>query len=288
VTLVYIGSSRFALAVLDAAGFEPALVVTRPPAPRGRGRRIEPTPLAAGARERGFDVREPERLEDLAGEFAALRPELLCLCAYGAMVREPLLSDYEILGVHPSLLPRWRGAAPIERALMAGDERTGVSLLRLVAALDAGPVCAVGELAIEPGDDFGTLSARLAALAGGMLTHALGGPRTYVSQDERAGVTYADKITAAERVLDPGRPAVELERTVRALRPHIGARLPRGLGVVRARVATGPELEPGELRVREGRLCFGATPGTLELECVKPPGGRTMDAAAYVRGHALS
>jgi methionyl-tRNA formyltransferase len=288
VTLVYIGSSAFALAVLDAAGLEPALVVTRQPAPRGRGRRIEPTPLAAGARGRGLEVREPERLEDLAGELAALRPEVLCLCAYGAMVREPLLSDYEILGVHPSLLPRWRGAAPIERSIMAGDERTGVSLLRLVAALDAGPLCATGELAIRPGDDYGSLSARLAALAGSMLAEALRGPRTYVPQDDRADVTYADKITAAERVLDPGRPAPVLERTVRALRPHIGARLPDGLGVARARVAAGPELEPGELRVREGRLYFGASPGILELECVKPPGGRAMDAAAYLRGHAFS
>jgi methionyl-tRNA formyltransferase len=201
-------------------------------------------------------------------------------------VREPLLSDYEILGVHPSLLPRWRGAAPIERALMAGDERTGVSLLRLVAALDAGPLCAVGELAIAADDDYGALSARLAALAGSLLAEALRGPRAYAPQDDGAGVTYADKITAAERVLDPGRPAVELERIVRALRPHIGARLPDGLGVVRASLAAGPKLGPGELRAHEGRLCFGATPGTLELELVKPPGGRSMDAAAYLRGHA--
>jgi methionyl-tRNA formyltransferase len=286
VRFVYIGSSAFALAVLDATGLEPALVVTRPPSARGRGRRVEPTPLAAGARERGFEVREPARLEQLAGELAALAPDVLCLCAYGAMVREPLLTDHEIVGVHPSLLPRWRGAAPIERAIMAGDDRTGVSLLRLVAELDAGPVCAMAELPIEPGDDHGTLSERLSELAGGMLAAALRGPREYVPQGP-GEATYAAKIRAAERVLDPRRPAVELERTVRALRPHIGARLPNGLGVVRARLAGEAALEPGTLAVRDGALCFGATPGALELECVKPPGGRAMDAAAYLRGHAV-
>jgi methionyl-tRNA formyltransferase len=285
VTLVYIGSSAFALAVLDAARLEPALVITRPPAPRGRGRHVGPTPLAAGARERGLEVCEPERLEQAAGEIAALAPELLVLCAYGALVREPLLSDHEILNVHPSLLPRWRGAAPIERAIMAGDERAGVSLMRLVAALDAGPVCAAGSVAIEPGEDYGGLSTRLAALGGELLAAALGGPRDYVPQDE-AAVTYAEKITAADRLLDPGRPAVELERTVRALRPHIGARLRNGLGVLRAHVSDA-EAPAGTLIARDGRLCFGATPGTLELESVAPPGGRPMDAAAYLRGHAL-
>ena len=284
-TLVYIGSSAFALAVLDAARLEPALVITRPPAPRGRGRRVEPTPLAAGARERGLQGREPERLEEVAGEIAALAPELLVLCAYGALVREPLLRDHEILNVHPSLLPRWRGAAPIERAIMAGDERSGISLMRLVAALDAGPVCAVASLAIGPREDHGGLSARLAALGGELLAAALGGPRDYVRQDE-AGVTYAEKITAADRVLDPGRPAVELERTVRALHPHIGARLPNGLGVLRARVSD-VAAPAGELVARDGRLCFGASPGALELEAVQPPGGRPMDAAAYLRGHGL-
>ena len=285
-TLVYIGSSVFALAVLDAAQIAPALVVSRPPSRRGRGRRTLPTPVAAGARERGFEVREPERLEELADELAALRPELVCLCAYGAMVREPLLSEYEIVGVHPSLLPRWRGAAPIERAIMAGDDRTGVALLRLVAALDAGPVCATGELAIEAGDDYESLSGRLSALAGTLLAAAVRGPRVYADQDP-SGVTYAAKIAPAERILDPGRPAAELERVVRALHPHVGARLRDGLGVSRARVAAAPELEPGALRAHEGRLYLGATPGTLELERVTPPGGRPMDAAAYLRGHAV-
>jgi methionyl-tRNA formyltransferase len=285
VSVVYIGTSSFALSVLVASRLRPALVVTRPPAARGRGRRLAPTPLAAGARELGLELREPERLEDLAGELAELAPDVICLCAYGALVREPILSEHEILGVHPSLVPRWRGAAPIERALMAGDEVTGVSIIRLVAELDAGPVCGAVEVAVDPDDDYGSLSERLAALGGALLADAVAGPREYVAQAED-GVTYAEKLTAADRLLDPARPAVELERTVRALRPHVGARLADGLGVLRARVAR-EAVPPGALEERDGRLLYGASPGALELSVVQPPGGRPMDAAAYLRGHAV-
>jgi methionyl-tRNA formyltransferase len=287
VRTVYIGTSRFALEVLEASGLEPALVVTRPPSARGRGRHLEPSPVAVAARAVGLAVREPERLEEVAGEIDALAPDLVCLCAYGALVREPLLSRHEILGVHPSLLPRWRGAAPIERAIMAGDARTGVSILRLVAELDAGPVCAIAELEVAGGEDYGSLAARLAPLGGALLAGAVAGPREYAPQPG-AGVTYAEKITAADRVLDPGRSAVELERVVRALHPHIGARLASGLGVLEARLAADPEPPPvaGALvSAADGRLYFGAGDGTLELVRVRPPGGREMDGAAYARGH---
>lgn len=284
---VYIGSSEFSLAVLAAAGrsLSPDLVVTRAPAARGRGRRLAPTPLADGARELGLTVIEPARLADAAEQIAAAAPDLLVLCAYGGMVREPLLSRYEILNVHPSLLPRWRGAAPIERAILAGDPTTGVSLMRLVAELDAGPVCASAAVPIEPDDDFAALSARLAALAGELLTSALEHPRSYVEQDS-AGLTYAEKLTAADRELDGARPAQELERRVRALHPHVGARLPDGLGVLSAALASRPTAA-GVLAADRGRLYYGASPGTLELLRVQPPGKRAMDAAAYLRGHAI-
>jgi methionyl-tRNA formyltransferase len=276
VSTAYIGTSSFALAVLVASGLRPALVVTRPPAPRGRGRRVESSPVAAGARELGLEVREPARLDEVADELEALAPDVICLCAYGALVREPLLSSWEILNVHPSLLPRWRGAAPIERAIMAGDTVTGVTIMRTVAELDAGPVCGSIAVAIGADDDYGALNERLAAVAG---------PREYAAQDG-AGVTYAEKITAADRVLDSGRGADALERTVRALHPHIGARLPGGLGVLRARIADAA-VPAGELVVRDGRLYFGASPGALELLSVKPAGGRAMDGPAYARGHAV-
>jgi methionyl-tRNA formyltransferase len=285
VKTVYIGTSGFAERVLAASASQlrPLLVVTRPPAAKGRGRRVAPTPVATGARELGLPVAEPPRLEDLAEEIAALAPDLLVLCAYGAIVREPLLSRYEI--VHPSLLPRWRGAAPIERAIMAGDAVTGVSIMRLVQELDAGPVCRRESVAIAAEDDYGTLSARLAALGAAALREALAGPRENNAQDA-VGVSYAEKLTAADRELDPQRTAEALERQVRALHPHIGARLPGGLGVDAARVSSRPT-PVGELAAEDGRLYYGATPGTLELLRVQPPGRRAMDAASYLRGHAV-
>jgi methionyl-tRNA formyltransferase len=287
VKTVYIGTSEFARMVLAdlAPRLRPALVLTRPPAARGRGRRTAATPVADGARELGLPVAAPARLDDVAAEIAALAPDLIVLCAYGAMVREPLLSSYEILNVHPSLLPRWRGAAPIERAIMAGDTVTGVSIMRLVEELDAGPVCRTEAVTIAPDDDYGTLSARLAAAGAAALAEAVAAPRVYLAQDA-AGATYAEKITAADRELDARRGADALERQVRALHPHIGARLPEGLGVLAARLASRPT-PAGTLAAEDGRLYYGATPGTLELLRVQPPGKRAMDASSYLRGHAV-
>ena len=209
------------------------------------------------------------------------------MCAYGALLKEPLLSGYEMLNVHPSLLPRWRGAAPIERAIMAGDTATGMSIMRVTAGLDSGPVCLQRTEPIAPDDDYGTLSARLAALGGELLVEALDTQPAFAEQDE-AAVTYAEKITAEDRVLDPLRPASELERVVRALHPHIGARA-GDLRVHRARAVAAPGggLAPGALAAVDGRLLVGTAEGALELLEVQPPGSRAMDAAAYLRGHAV-
>src|SRR4029079_15836283 len=121
----------------------PALVVTRPDRPKGRGRQLQPPPVAIRARELGLDVIQPERLHDdnVLARIDAAAPEAACVCAYGVLIKEPLLSAYEMLNVHPSLLPRWRGAATVERAITEGDDRTGVSIMRLTAGLDSGPVC---------------------------------------------------------------------------------------------------------------------------------------------------
>jgi len=287
VRTAYIGTSPFAATVLDAlAGthHRPVLVITRPPRPRGRGRETSPTAVAQAGAALGLCVLEPERLNDASAELAAAAPDVICLCAYGALVREPILSSYEILNVHPSLLPRWRGAAPVERAIMAGDEQTGVCIMRLVAELDAGPVCAREATPIEPHDDYGTLSTRLAAIAARLLIDALNGPRTYKEQTGEA--TYAEKLENEDRLLDPGRTPAELERVVRALHPQTGARTPDGLGVAQASVSMEPA-PPGELSLHEGHLLYGARGGSLELLRVKPPGGREMDGAAYARGHAI-
>jgi methionyl-tRNA formyltransferase len=285
VRTVYLGTSDFAAAVLDRLAespHRPALVVTRPDRPKGRGRQVQPPPVAVLARELGLDVIQPERLhhpEPLA-RIAAAEPAVACVCAYGVLIKEPLLSTYEMLNVHPSLLPRWRGAAPVERAIMAGDAQTGVSIMRLTEGLDSGPVCLQEAEPIHADDDYGTLAARLQALGGELLVRALDERPPFAEQDESA-VTYAHKIEAGDRQLDPARPAEELERTVRALRPHIGARvaLPGGdfLGVLAARVA---DPSSDGLRADDGRLLFGG----LELTEIRPPGGRPMPAADWLRG----
>ena len=274
---------------LVAGPHRPALVVTRPDRPKGRGRRLSPPPVAVRARELGLEVMQPARLHDPEAleRIAAATPQVACVCAYGVLIREPLLSAYEILNVHPSLLPRWRGAAPVERAIMAGDRRTGVSIMRLTEGLDSGPVCLQEAEPIRPDDDYGTLAARLARLGGELLVRALDERPPLVEQDG-SGVTYAHKIEAADRALDPARRPEELERTVRALRPHIGARvaLPGGdfLGVIAARVAEDGGAEPGRVRAAGGRLVLGAAGGALELTEVRPPGGRPMAAADWLRG----
>lgn len=289
---VYLGTSEFAGTVLErlaASANRPALVVSRPDRGRGRGRKLTSPPVAALARSLGIELIQPADVnsEESRALIAAARPEALVVCAFGALIREPLLSDRLIYNVHPSLLPRWRGAAPIERAIEAGDERTGVCIMQLVAELDAGPVCARVEEPIQPEDDFGSLSVRLAELGGGLLTEAIGSGAPFVQQ-AKDGLTYAEKIGPEDRLLDGRQPAVDLERRVRALHPHIGAslRLEDGqpLGVERASVFEGADLEPGRLVGLEGRLLLGCTPGALELQRIKPPGGRSIDAADYLRG----
>jgi methionyl-tRNA formyltransferase len=281
---VYLGTSPFAAAV------RPRLVVTRPDRPKGRGRALQSPPVADAARALGLELIQPEELHAPAvlERIAAAQPEALVLCAYGVLVSEPLLSEYEIFNVHPSLLPRWRGAAPIERAIMEGDAETGVSIMRLAAGLDSGPVCLSAAEPIRADDDYGTLAARLQELAGELLVRALDERPPWVEQNE-AGGTYARKIDAADRALDPTRTPAEVERVVRALRPHIGARLPLPsggfLGVIEAR-PDGPTLAPagGRVRTDGDRLLLDCRGGALELAVIQPPGARAMPAQAWLRG----
>ena len=292
--VAYLGTSEFAAAVLRRlweSEHQPVLAVTRPDAPKGRGRRLAAPPVAGTAREYGIELLQPEQVNgpEAIERIELAEPDVLVLCAFGALIEEPLLSRFgAIRNVHPSLLPRWRGAAPVERAIMAGDAETGVSIMALSEGLDDGPVYAAERLAIGSGDTYGTLSERLEALSGDLLVRALDEEPEPVAQPQD-GVTYAEKITAADRTLDPQRPAAELERTVRALTPHIGARVALAggelLGVRSAAVAeAGPGV--GELATDDGRLVLGTPDGALELLEVLPPGGRPMDAASYLRGRA--
>jgi methionyl-tRNA formyltransferase len=293
---IYLGTSEFAAVVLErlaASDHRPQLVVTRPDAPQGRGRRLAPPPVADRARKLDLDVVQPDDLHaaDMLDRIAAARPDALCVCAFGVLIREPLLSEYELLNVHPSLLPRWRGAAPIERAIMAGDSETGVSIMRLTAGLDSGPVCLQEAVPITREDDYGTLAARLEALSGELLVRALDERPPFTDQDA-AAATYAPKIEARDRTLDFTRRPIEVERSVRALRPHIGARLPlpdgTWLGVIAARVPDPPipTLAPagGRVRAEDGRLLLDCNGGALELVEIRPPGGRPMAAEAWLRG----
>ena len=244
-----------------AASHDVALLLTRPDKPRGRGRKLAATPAKETAERLGIAVAQPARLD----ESVELPADTVVVCAYGLLIPEPLLARALWLNVHPSLLPRWRGAAPVERALMAGDARTGVTIHRTTAELDAGPIAAQEAFAVGPEDDAGTVYARAAEAAARLLDAVLAdSPRFEPQPDE--GVTYAEKITAADRELDLAQPARELVNRIRALSPHIGART-----------------------VVEGRplviwKAHEAADGSLELLEVQSEGGRRMRYDAYLRG----
>jgi len=290
--VVYLGTSEFAAAVLRGLAdspHRPVLVVTRPDRPRGRGRKLASPPVADAARELGIALEQPGQIngEAALATIEAARPEAVCVCAYGALITEPLLSRFQILNVHPSLLPRWRGAAPIERAIMAGDEQTGVSIMRLAAGLDSGPVCGQAGEPIRPDDTYGSLAARLEVLGTELLVRTLDTAPPCTEQDE-SQATYAAKIGPEDRELDPTRPASELERTVRALTPHVGAHmvLPDGtrlgVGAVRVLPEGGPPV--GEVSFDGTRPVLGCAQGALELLVVQPPGRRPMSGEDYLRG----
>jgi len=241
-----------------ASKHDVAYVLTRPDRPRGRGRKVAPPPAKEVAERLGIEVRQPDRLDAFDPEVDAV-----VVAAYGGLIPADALDRALWLNVHPSLLPRWRGAAPIERALMAGDDETGVTIIELVEELDAGPIAAQQAFPIGPEDDFGTVSARAGELAAGLLEQAL--PEPDLREQPSEGVTYAEKIRPEDRQLDWSRPPQELANRVRALSPHIGARSElhgRPVTVWRARV-DGGELVPVE---------------------VQPDGGRRMEYDAWLRG----
>ena len=241
-----------------ASDHDVAYLLTRPDRPRGRGRRVGPPPAKETAERLGIEVRQPKELADFdPGE------DVVVLAAYGALIPEPVLERALWLNVHPSLLPRWRGAAPIERALMAGDTETGVTIIKLVPELDAGPIAAQRSFTVGDDEDFGTISARAAELGVELLNEVLPAPAFRPQPEE--GMTYAEKIGPADRELDRSRPAPELLNRVRALSPHIGARAEvhgKPVTVWRARIEDA-ELVPVE---------------------VQPEGGRRMDYEAFLRG----
>jgi methionyl-tRNA formyltransferase len=254
-------SAPFGADVLEllAARRPIAYLLTRPDRPRGRGRQVQPTAAKRIAEQLDIPVRQPERL-DASFDVGA---DAVIVAAYGALIPDALLGDALWLNVHPSLLPRWRGAAPVERALMAGDAETGVTIHRTTAELDAGPIAAQESFEIAPDDDAGTVYAKSAELAVQLLERVLERPEFEPQPQE--GVTYAEKLTAADRELDWSRPHDELLNRIRALSPHIGARA---------------ELHGRPVIIWRARL----DDGRVEPVEVQPAGGRRMTYAEFLRG----
>ncbi|WP_080797228.1 methionyl-tRNA formyltransferase [Arabiibacter massiliensis] len=300
--VVFMGTPEFSATILEelAQHHEVAAVYTRPDAVRGRGKRLEPSPVKRVAERLGIEVRTPRTLrdEEAQRDLAALEPDVVCVAAYGAILPKAVLDIPRLgcLNVHASLLPRWRGAAPIERAVLAGDAEAGVCIMRMEEGLDTGAYCVCRTAAIE-GKGVEELVDELAYLgAHALLTalvHVERGAVEWTEQDESLA-TYASKIEKGELDLSPEHAASALARKVQAsssAHPSRAVVAGRGVTVLRAAVpadAAGRELAggiaPGEVRFAGKRLFLGAADGALELALVKPDGKQAMDAKAFAAG----
>lgn len=293
--VVFMGTPDFAARVLArvAAAHEVVAVYTRPDAVRGRGKALVPSPVKEEAAARGIPVLTPRTLRtpEAAAELAALAPDVVCVAAYGAILPKEILDvpPFGCLNVHGSLLPRWRGAAPIERAILAGDAEVGVCIMAMEEGLDTGDFCVCRSIPAD-GATAESLTADLADLGASALLVALSqveaGRVAWVRQDETQ-VTYADKIAKGELNLDPAEPVVVNDRRVRASSAAHPARCligGRGVTVLSAHPAPGVALVSGAARLSAKRLYIGCADGALEVTEVKPDGKRAMEAKAFAAG----
>jgi len=295
--IVFAGSPAAAvpsLRALAASRHEVAAVVTREDAPLGRKRVLTATPVADAAGELGIPVLKANRIGPLEPELAALRPDLGVIVAYGGLIREPLLSTPRLgwINLHFSLLPRWRGAAPVQRAIIAGDAVTGAAVFQLVPGLDAGAVYATLEQPIGRNETAGHLLEVLAESGAALLTGVVDAlaDGTAVAAEQVGEVTLAPKLELADGRLDFARPAAELHARLRGTTPEPGAFTLLGderLKVLDAAIAHGDAaLPPGEFELRGGRLLVGTATEPLHLVTVHPAGKRAMPAADWWRGRA--
>lgn len=299
--LVFAGTPEAAvpsLAALMDSGHEIAAVVTRPDAPAGRGLRVAPSPVAQHAASAGLEVLRPARPRDpdFLDRLRQIAPDCCAVTAYGALIPRAVLDipPDGWVNLHFSLLPAWRGAAPVQHAIMHGDDITGATTFRLVAELDAGPVFGVVTEPILPADTAGDLLARLARSGAGLLVATMDGIESgelTARPQPPDGVTLAPKITTEHARIDWGQPAMAIDRVIRACTPQpgawtdlAGARLK--LGPLASAVAAdpGPGLDPGELRVSSSRVIVGTGSWPVELGDVQPDGKRRMRAADWARG----
>ena len=293
--IIFMGTPDFAvptLAALAEAGHEIVCVYSQPPRPGGRrGKELTPSPVQREAEARGFLVRHPVSLKgaDEQAEFAALGADIAVVAAYGLILPQAVLDapKFGCLNVHGSLLPRWRGAAPVQRAILAGDAETGVGIMRMERGLDTGAVLLEGRTAVD-GKTAGELTDELAALGAALMVRVLAdlGAFPEVAQDE-AGVTYAHKIDKAEARLDFARSALNVERQVRAFNPAPGAFFElegERYKVLAAEVADGTG-EPGV--TLDDALAVACDDGALRLNLLQRAGKPVMAAADLLRGKAI-
>ncbi len=300
--LAFLGTPDFALTALRRlveAGHEIACVYSQPPAPRGRGQALRPSPVHAFALEQGLAVRTPVSMRDPdeVAAFQALKLDVACVVAFGqilpaAVLEAPRLGSFNL---HGSLLPRWRGAAPINRAVMAGDAVTGVQVMRMTEGLDEGPVLASETVRIGPLDTAGSVHDRMAAVGAELLTRTLEAiARGEAVETPQAGdgVTYAKKIRAKEARLDWTRPGAEIDRGIRGLAPFPGAwfLLPTDKGLVRVKalLSAFEDADGAPGTVLDDRLLVAAGDGAVRLLRVQREGRGPQDAEAFLRGQPVA
>lgn len=295
--IVFMGTPEFAVPSLRAlaASYEVALVVTRPDAVRARGKRLEPSPVKVAAQELGLEVLEASRMTpEVQEKLSATCADVFCVAAFGCILPDEVLTMAPLgcVNVHASLLPRWRGAAPIQRAILAGDAQTGVSIMRIGKGVDTGPYCAQAACSIE-NKTTAELTCELAQLGADLLVETLPalaeGTLTWTEQDETR-VTHAAKVEKSEMHLDPAASAEQNVRTVRASTDAAPARLCVGGRKLRACAArlvskeAQVAVESGSARAISGSVYLGCADAPLELLRVKPDGKREMEASAWAAG----
>lgn len=299
VRTIFLGSGDFAVPILEAlAGWPGAslvAVVTTPPKPAGRDARLRPTPVAERAAALGLPLLTPDRLRDPAAQaaIADLAPDLIVLADYGRIVPQALLDlpPHGALNLHPSLLPRHRGATPIPAAIAAGDAETGVALMRMDAGIDTGPLVALSRVPLDGTETAPDLEARLAAIAGELLVASLPGwlagelPAVPQPTD---GATLTRPLRREDARLDPTQPAAELERRIRAYQPWPGAWIDTPAGrLIVGRAHVGPSVTvqpPGTLVALGPDIALVTAAGTLVLDTVQPAGKRPMPGRDHRRG----
>ena len=300
--IAFAGTPDFSVPALEAlvrAGYEMVGVLTQPDRPKGRGRQITASPVKTGALAHGIAVSQPQALKDEASraELMSWRPDVLVVVAYGLILPRAALDIPRLgcLNIHASLLPRWRGAAPIQRSILAGDATTGVTIMRMDVGLDTGPMLLSKETAIEPGDTGGSLHDRLSMLGASAILEAIQGLAAGTLQpvpQPSDGVTYAAKIDKAEALIDWKRPAVEIERQVRAFNPWPVAETRLDGEQLRIFAASASfsnqiDAEPGMIvAVQDDGLWVQCGQGLLALQQLQRPGRRAVPAADFARGGA--